>query len=393
MESAHRLFELAKAIAARIIGIETERDRKSVEEWIEEDGSHNFFLNELTGKEEYLKNENELRKFPSHQAWKEVRNKISFTKSYYIRKILPYAAAFLVLLTSATLLYLSYNNQKRGGVDSLADIPPGIKGAVLILEDGRSVDVNSGKIFEIRATDGTKIQKDSAGLDYKLDPESLPKRKSSDDKEVYNIIQTSKGMEYPLRLADGTKIYINSESRLKFPVSFRGNERIIELEGEAFFEVAKDPSRPFVVKSGDVEIRVLGTQFNLKSYRDEEFVVTTLVEGSLIVNTRKLNPGEQLLYSRDTGETEVKKVSTDIYTAWKNGKFVFRNERLQDIIKSLARWYDFEYSFLDDKAKDLCFGASFDRYDNMNPILKMLIRTDLVEIKQEGSTIYIYSKN
>ncbi|MDD4639493.1 MAG: FecR domain-containing protein, partial [Bacteroidales bacterium] len=275
MEPIHKLFELAKSIAARIIGIGTESDKKRVEDWIEEDGSHNLFVNELADKKEFLKNEDKLRNFPPHQAWKEAKSKISFTKTYKIRKVLPYAAAILVLLTSATLLYLTYD-QKRGEVENLADIPPGIKGAVLILEDGRSVDVNSSNIFEIRATDGIRIQKDSAGLDYKPDPESSRKKISTDDKEVYNIIQTSKGMEYPLRLADGTKIYINSGSRLKFPVSFKGKERVVELEGEAFFEVAKDSSRPFVVKSGDVEIRVLGTQFNLKSYSDDEFIVTTL---------------------------------------------------------------------------------------------------------------------
>lgn len=387
------MLKLARSIAAKIIGTQTEEERTWVEGWIGQEKSRKVFLDKLSDKEEYIKNENELKKFPPEEAWDNIRKEISLSNASSIKKILPYAAAFLLLVSSVSFLYLMHRNKKdKEQTVILTEIPAGVKGAVLILEDGQSVDVSEGNIFEITATDGTKILKDSIGLGYKIEPKSSSGKNVPDEKVVYNTIQTSKGMEYPLRLADGTKIYINSESRLRFPVSFRARERVVELEGEAFFEVAKDPSHPFIVKSGNLEVRVLGTQFNLKSYSDDKLIVTTLVEGSLMVNSHKLSPGEQLNYSKNTGKIEVKKVSTDIYTAWRNGKFVFRNERLEDIMKNLARWYNFEYRFLDEQAKDLCFGASFDRYDTMNPILEMLFRTELVDIHQAGSIINISTK-
>ena len=178
-------------------------------------------------------------------------------------------------------------------------------------------------------------------------------------------------MEYTLTLSDGTRVYLNAESRLKYPVVFRGTERVVELSGEAYFKVSKDALRPFVVKMNGVNVRVLGTSFNVRSYADEGQVVTTLVEGKVKVNDQDI---------------------VEQYVAWQEGTFVFRNERLENIMKTLGRWYGVEFHFIDERAKEIRIGARFGRYDDMQPIVDMIKKTNLVEVLQTNRCLYISEK-
>ena len=184
-------------------------------------------------------------------------------------------------------------------------------------------------------------------------------------------------MEYTLTLSDGTRVYLNAESRLKYPVVFRGTERVVELSGEAYFKVSKDALRPFVVKMNGVNVRVLGTSFNVRSYADEGQVVTTLVEGKVKVNDQDIVAGEQAVYSKNDGKTTVRQVEVEQYVAWQEGTFVFRNER---------------FHFIDERAKEIRIGARFGRYDDMQPIVDMIKKTNLVEVLQTNRCLYISEK-
>ena len=163
--------------------------------------------------------------------------------------------------------------------------------------------------------------------------------------------------------------------KLIFPC-FKGEQRIIELSGEAYFVVAKDEKHPFVVKTPDLSVKVLGTSFNLRAYGNEKNVVTTLAEGKVQVfdgqKFRDITPGEQVVYEKETKNMQVKQVDVSRYTAWRDGKFIFRNERLEDIMMYLARWYNVQYKFMDDKVKDIRIGAKLNRYSDMSPIIEML---------------------
>ena len=205
-------------------------------------------------------------------------------------------------------------------------------------------------------------------------------------------METLTGMEYTLTLSDGTQVYLNAESRLKYPVVFRGAERVVELSGEAYFKVSKDALRPFIVEMNGVNVRVLGTSFNVRSYADEGQVVTTLVEGKVKVNDQDIVPGEQAVYSKNDGSTTVRQVEVEQYVAWQEGTFVFRNERLENIMKTLGRWYGVEFHFLDERAKEIRIGARFGRYDDMQPIIDMIKKTNLVEVLQTNRCLYISEK-
>ena len=163
-------------------------------------------------------------------------------------------------------------------------------------------------------------------------------------------------------------------------------------EGEAYFEVAKDAMHPFIVRMNGSEIKVTGTSFNARAYGNEDEVVTTLVEGKVEVNGRKIVPGEQARCEVNTGNLTVKTVDVNRFIAWKEGYFVFRNERLEDVMKTLARWYGVEYHFLDEQSKNVRIGARFGRYDDMTPIIEMLRQTELVNVLQTNCSLYISQK-
>ena len=192
-----------------------------------------------------------------------------------------------------------------------------------------------------------------------------------------------------------TTVHLNSESELRFPTAFTGKERRVYLKGEGYFEVERDTARPFVVAAGETEVCVLGTRFNVNAYDAEEVTRTTLVEGKVAVTdsveTREIVPGEQLVYRKESGRMDVAKVDVSLYTAWRLGKFVFKNEPLADVMAYLAKWYGFEYRFIDERAAAVRVGASMDRYEDMTPIVEMLRRTGLVNVTQVENMFYISS--
>ena len=167
---------------------------------------------------------------------------------------------------------------------------------------------------------------------------------------------------------------------------------MVELSGEAYFKVSKDALRPFVVKMNGVNVRVLGTSFNVRSYADEGQVVTTLVEGKVKVNDQDIVAGEQAVYSKNDGKTTVRQVEVEQYVAWQEGTFVFRNERLENVMKTLGRWYGVEFHFIYERAKEIRIGARFGRYDDMQPIVDMIKKTNLVEVLQTNRCLYISEK-
>lgn len=241
----------------------------------------------------------------------------------------------------------------------------------------------------MKEADGTVIMTDSMGIGYVT-------QDAEDKKEIRNSIQTLTGMEYTLTLSDGTKVYLNAESKINFPASFKGNQRMVELSGEAYFEVAKDFKHPFIVKMQDLSVQVLGTSFNVRAYEEEKEIMTTLTEGKVQVfdgqKFENINPGEQVVYTKATREMVVKQVDVSFYSAWREGKFVFKNERLEDIMTVLARWYGVKYKFMDEEVKDVRIGAKLNRYSNMNPIIDMLRMNSSMSVSLIDSVYYISSR-
>lgn len=390
MKLTNKHFRIAEIMAAFFTGSQTEQDERDFEEWAKESDRHKAFVDRLLNPEEYEENRRALDKFQVEEAWSKMDKRIGDTKVRKLsswRSVVRYAAVVLVLL-SAGVYYWWNGEEVREEVPVLYQIAAGTTGARLTLGDGSVVDVLKDRAVELKEVDGTRIVTDSIGIDYST-------RETVDTAEIMNTVQTLTGMEYMLTLSDGTKVFLNAETKLKFPTKFQKEERVVVLEGEAYFEVSKDVAHPFIVKTNGVEVKVLGTSFNLRSYSDESSIATTLVSGKVAMfageNSEEIVPGEQAVYMKETGKMEVKPVDVTLYTAWHIGKFIFRNETLEEMMSYLARWYGVEYRFIDEGAKKLQIGARLDRYNNMNPIIEMLKKTGLVNITQVDNMLYISS--
>ena len=312
------------------------------------------------------------------------------------KQVLQYAAVLLIPLMCAGLGYYLVQTSSflKDPVANVIEIQPGGPKAQLILANGSKVDLDNEKVTALREKDGTRIEKESGTLKYQEQEQDNKK-----DYSIYNTVEIPKGGEYQLQLADGTKVHLNSMSSLKFPVRFTGKRREVELTGEAYFEVTKDAQHPFVVNMNGMQIEVLGTSFNVKAYESDSEMVTTLVEGKVkvkAINGRSeqviLHPNQQAQLNHQNGNIEVDEVDVSLYTAWKNGKFLFRDERLEDIMKELSRWYDIKVFYMNQSVKELQFSGNLNKYKDISSMLEMIQVTESVTVEVKGNIIVFSEK-
>ncbi|MEA5006877.1 MAG: DUF4974 domain-containing protein [Rikenellaceae bacterium] len=213
--------------------------------------------------------------------------------------------------------------------------------------------------------------------------------------EVKNKIVTDIGGEYSFVLSDGTKVWLNALSEIEFPVNFKGEKRIVNLKGEAYFEVKQDSKRPFIVHSLNQTIQVLGTSFNIKAYENDRNIYTTLIEGSLAVgsggSTVMLKPGMESVCQRETNEITTSIANTDFATAWRTGYFMFNNTDLDEILKVLSRWYGVSFIYDKPLAGSNTFSGRFSKYGDISTTLNSIYLTGgpKFKIDSEGKTIHI----
>lgn len=299
-----------------------------------------------------------------------------------MEKSLKYAALILLLLVPASYFIYHWISE-----ETISDITPGTLGGELILSDGKSFNLSDNNLPEnaVRA-----FVIDSKGINYQI-PANKPQVK-----EIQNTLRTLQGMECLITLSDGTRVHLNAETRLTYPVCFSSKERIVQIEGEAYFDVAPDKEHPFIVKTSHTSIRVTGTSFNVRAYADEDTESTTLISGTVRINSRneefELVPNQHYTYNKNTGTNTVANVNTDLYTSWESGSFIFLNVPLENVMSYLSKWYGFQYSFEDEAAKQARIGAYLNRYANMNPIIDMITELNLVNIKQREGILHISYK-
>ncbi|AMQ01839.1 FecR protein [Pedobacter cryoconitis] len=356
----------------------------------EEEAIAKLWLHQLHQHDEAGLSEQELHEV-SDQMWSSLERNKKQSLPHKYRKSVVYmaAAASLALIISVGL----YFNQQRPLAKSIQpeaytnDIPAGSNKAYLTLANGKKLALTSSANGTLAEEAGIKITKTADGqLVYTVANQGGKKAAG------YNSIETPRGGQYQLNLPDGTKIWLNSASSLKYPVSFAAlKERRVELSGEAYFEVAKDKIHPFIVKSGRQQIQVLGTHFDVNAYPDEQLIKTTLLEGSVKLNEQVvLKPGEQSLL---TGEKfSVKEVNVNDAIDWKNGEFVFTNESLTSILKKVSRWYDVEIKYIHNPVNMPTFTGSVSRSENISGVLKMLEETSNVRFSIEGRQINVITR-
>ncbi|SMD02011.1 FecR family protein [Pedobacter africanus] len=309
------------------------------------------------------------------------------------RRISTWAAAAAIVLVALAGLFYHYSNgsiAERPGLANQSDVAPGGNKAILTLANGKKISLNDAENGALAQQAGISISKTADGqLVY--EPKALDKELSP--KEIsYNTVETPRGGQYQISLPDGTKVRLNAASSLSYPATFAGqDQRMVQLTGEAYFEVAKDKQHPFTVKSKGQEITVLGTHFNVNAYADEPAVKTALLEGSVKISAGTvavvIRPGQQA--SLKNGNINIEEVNTSVMADWKAGKFRFKNEPLASILRRVSRWYDVEIVYSPGFKDMPTFTGSVSRFDNVSAVLKMLEETSDVKFSIEGKTIKV----
>lgn len=306
------------------------------------------------------------------------------------------ASAAAIFIIGSVSFYSFFYKDQVSSIDSrlvLNDINAGGNKAVLTLSDGTKVLLDTAKNGIISGQPGLKITKAADGqLVYTYT--AVSKYNSATEKDLYNTISTPKGGQYQVVLPDGTKVWLNASSSLRFPTQFADSERSVSLWGEGYFEVVHDRKSPFFVKTTKQEVKVLGTHFNINSYADEKVVKTTLLEGSVQVSqlsengqSKLLKPGEQA--ANNDKDILVKSADIESIIAWKNGDFVLRNEDFKATMRKIARWYNIEVVYGSDAPEDLELGGWVSRTKNLSAVLKLMELTGKVHFKIEGRRVTV----
>ena len=296
------------------------------------------------------------------------------------------AAASIAIVMGAGLFYYQDRVASRQSGVVNQDIGPGANKAFLTLANGKKISLTDAAQGAIATQAGITITKTADGqLIYSVGQSEG----NTSATTAYNTIETPKGGQYRVQLPDGTAVWLNAQSSLRYPASFYSlSERRVELSGEAYFQVAKDKAHPFIVKSSGQTVKALGTHFNISSYADEPAAKTTLLEGLVQLNGQiMLKPGEQAILPA-SGEVRVNKVDLDEAVAWKNGKFIFADENIESIMRKLERWYNVEVSYVGVPSNET-FTASISRFDHISKILDKLSYTNNVHFKIEGRRILV----
>ena len=368
-------------IVRHLMDVATDEEREEVERWLAEDeGNREYYRKAKRYFETYYTGE-ETRVVDTRGAWDEfVVYADKSRKAHIWRMIVKYAAILLLpLCVGLGYWFLGNDTPQTTFVSGGISIEPGTTKAVLVFNSGQQVRLTDSIAFE----------------------QAIEKFKPSGQVEQaieYNKIIVPRGGEYNLVLADGTSVMINSDSKLSVPDRFEGKERRVRLEGEALFHVAQDVEHPFIVETDGGDVTVLGTVFNVNAYSGEDYVQTTLVEGRVafqgkgMTDARTIAPGEQITYDVQTNSVNVEKVDTRIYTAWTEGKWIIEGERLDEIMKQLARWYDVTVFYQNAEAKDLVFTGDLEKYSNCNVILDIISMTTNVEFELKDRVIIVKMK-
>jgi transmembrane sensor len=347
-------------------------------------------IDSQSGKEQFFNASESQALFASVQAAIHANKKKTPVRMLPVWKWAGMAAAACVLIAAGYWLMRPPGQETIKPVaqtkSNAPDLLPGSKNkAVLILADNKQIVLDSTGAGVLSVQGNARIRKDDSGQII-YENENLIGKPAG---PVYNELYIPNGGEYQLVLADGSKVWLNSASRLKFPVSFSGNTREVELSGEAYFEIAKDKAKPFKVHFSDHStVEVLGTHFNINSYADESRQAVTLLEGSVKVSGQWsvvsgkpaiLKPGQQAVLTHNSPLT-THNVNTEEAVAWKNGYFMFEDENIKSIMRKLARWYDF-IPVYEGNIEDQHFEAAISRFKNISQVLKMFEATGTIHFK------------
>lgn len=388
------IFQLARIIAASLKGNANDEEQRTLREWLSVSTRNKKIYDEFKdGKrlEQKIVESQQINWKNDYQHFITKRQRTR--KNRRMKTIIRYAAILTLPIVAAGIFLLQKNDRQT--IVSISEvIKPGEHKAVLITGGGERITLSDSTLSPIQEQNGMIVNVTNNKVSYILPEDSLCTQGSP----IFNTLQIPRGGEYFLTLADGTEVWLNAETEIRYLVQFTGDKRVVYLDGEAYFTVAPDKNKPFTVVSTHASVSVLGTQFNFRAYPDERDVQTTLVSGSVIMQSEKykqqikLVPGEQGVLEKNSAKLMKQEVNTYLYTAWKDGRFAFRDARLEDLFNILARWYDLSVFYQSPEAKDIRFTGDLNKTDDFKSILKIIEQNERVIFTVNQRTVFIQAK-
>lgn len=343
----------------------SEVEKSELESLIKESGISAGSLEQIFKKADISSSEIEAEE----RVWRSIEKRINQPRKNFGRYILRYAAIFILIVSIPISLYL-FKDSEQSHRESL----PLISGdAILEYQTGESVILN-------QETDIKSIIK-PIKIETKKDSEILVA-------EILKV-KVSSGKTHIIKLEDGTTVTLYPGSELIFPSFFSNNKRDVKLTGEGYFNVEKDPARPFHVSAGDAKISVLGTSFNVRAYESETKIETALVSGRVIINDKELSPNQMAIFNKESKEVIIENTDTGFYLERANGMFVFENRSLDEIMKEFSLWFGFTYDFSDSSMKDKKFRFKLPRSNNFGRLMDLMEKTGEIEFKVTDNSVTI----
>ncbi len=386
-------YKIAKLIFLELKGEINEAEKKLLHNWINKSDKNKKLYNKIIDENNIINKVKAYNKINNNDAWEKLAKQLyekQKIKRISFASLLKYAAIIAIpLLIGGYFLFSNFNQNNNNLIADKQIIIPGTQKAILTTSTNEKIELGKTKRKQIFNFKKATVTDTSETLTYN--------EKGKETTEIaFNTLETPRGGEYTLVLSDGTKVYLNAETKLVFPETFAGETREVTLDGEAYFEVAKSETNPFIIKTSEYDIKVYGTSFNVSAYATDLINHTTLVEGSIGItlddNELKLIPGEQANFNKANNKLSKKEVDTYAYTAWKDGKFVFTNESLDNILTRLSRWYNTEVYFENENLKNYHFSGTLNRYDNIGELLDMIALTTNIKFKIENQMILVKEK-
>ncbi|WP_455785766.1 FecR family protein [Butyricimonas faecihominis] len=379
--------KIKRIIVKSVLGTLTEEENVVLEEWFQENDRNRVLYQKLSSTVELKHKYKQYENIDVAGAFRRNQRRLyQNVPNRVLKRILPYAAVVLLLFGGVFCFLMNRSGEVREEVP--VALSAGGKYAELILANGQKVDLHEGMEMKLRER--------SSNIQVKGNVVYYEENKDSVTLGEYNMIRTPLGGEYSLTLADGTKVWLNAMSELRYPVAFGEGVREVELKGEAYFEVEKNEGKPFIVKTDEFNVRVLGTSFNISAYLDSPLAHTTLCSGHVRINDRTnpgkevdILPGEQLLFHRDNREISVREVDTDVFVSWREGFFQFDNNTVEEVFTILQRWYNIQVFYANVEVRQELFTGKLPRFDNLQIIIDLIERVSDLKIEVRGKMIYI----
>lgn len=354
-------------------------EQMRLDEWLNDKPANKILFDRICDRETILRKARFFDRHSQEKMWESLESKIYKKKKNYFLRWKIAASLILPLLVGTWLLV--NDREKEFGYEILS----GTACARLELADGTVIALHQDSVYSVELTRGGRLDNEGGMVSYEQDSIGGVVKE-------YNEIRTPRGGEYQIRLPDGTKVWLNAESVLRFPGIFSGDERQVYAQGELYFEVARDSTKPFRVELEAYTVEVTGTEFNIRTYADGP-QLTTLVSGGVTIYRENeivcLKPGEEAVLGQAGGTIQVQEADLDSRLAWLQGYFLFDNAKLEDIMDELGRWYNVDIFFENSKVREEHFSLELRRHENFWKVLDLIERAGMVKIVVKKNVIFI----